>query len=122
MAKRKLAVLLLGLIAVVLLVAPVAWAAEPAAEAASAAVSDAKMNYFIVAAFSCAFGIAIAAFGGAFGQSRGLASALEGIARNPGASGKIQVAMIIGLALIESLVIYALVVVLIILFANPFGL
>jgi F-type H+-transporting ATPase subunit c len=47
-----------------------------------------------------------------------LANAVEGIARNPGASGKIQVAMIIGLALIESLVIYALVVVLIILFVK----
>jgi F-type H+-transporting ATPase subunit c len=37
-------------------------------------------------------------------------SALEGIARNPSASGKIFTPMIIGLALIESLVIYALVI------------
>ena len=46
---------------------------------------------------------------------------LEGIARNPGASGSITTAMIIGLALIESLVIYVLVVCLILLIVNPFG-
>ncbi|HWP35106.1 MAG TPA: ATP synthase F0 subunit C [Thermodesulfobacteriota bacterium] len=55
-------------------------------------------------------GIGIAALGGALGQGRAVASALDGIARNPGASGKIQTPMIIGLALIESLVIYALVI------------
>ncbi|HCC69236.1 MAG TPA: ATP synthase F0 subunit C, partial [Nitrospiraceae bacterium] len=51
----------------------------------------------------------------------GVSKACEGIARNPGASGKIMTTLIIGLALIESLAIYTLVVVLIILFANPFG-
>jgi F-type H+-transporting ATPase subunit c len=56
------------------------------------------------------FGIAIAAFGGALGQGKAAAAALEGIARNPGAAGKIQIPMIIGLALIESLVIYAFVI------------
>jgi len=54
--------------------------------------------------------IAIAACGGAIGQGRAAAAALEGIARNPGASGKLFVPMILGLALIESLVIYALVI------------
>ena len=49
-------------------------------------------------------------FGGALGQGKGVAAALDGIARNPGASGKIFAPMIIGLALIESLVIYAFVV------------
>ncbi|MBF8250718.1 MAG: ATP synthase F0 subcomplex C subunit, partial [Deltaproteobacteria bacterium] len=41
---------------------------------------------------------------------RATAAGLEGIARNPGASGKIMTPMIIGLAMIESLVIYALVI------------
>jgi F-type H+-transporting ATPase subunit c len=54
--------------------------------------------------------IAIAAFGGGLGQGRAAAAALEGIARNPGASGKIFTPMILGLALIESLVIYALII------------
>ncbi len=63
-----------------------------------------------VLAISAGLAIAIAAFGGALGQSRAAAAALEGIARNPGASGKVQTPMIIALALIESLVIYALVI------------
>lgn len=54
--------------------------------------------------------IGLAAFGGGMGQGRAAASALEGIARNPQASGKIFTPMIIGLALIESLVIYALLI------------
>jgi F-type H+-transporting ATPase subunit c len=54
--------------------------------------------------------IGIAAFGGAIAQGKTAAAALEGIGRNPGASGSMFVPMIIGLALIESLVIYALVV------------
>ena len=54
--------------------------------------------------------IGIAAFGGSLGQGRAAAAALEGIARNPNASGKIFTPFILGLALIESLVIYALVI------------
>jgi len=55
-------------------------------------------------------GMSIAAFGGALGQGRAAAAALEGIARNPGASDKLFTPMILGLALIESLVIYSLVI------------
>jgi F-type H+-transporting ATPase subunit c len=62
------------------------------------------------------FGVPIAAIGGALGQGKAAGSALEGIARQPEAAGKIQTAMIIGLALIESLVIYALLISLILLF------
>jgi F-type H+-transporting ATPase subunit c len=53
-----------------------------------------------------AIGIGIAALGGAFGQSRAAAAALEGIARNPNASDKVFVPMILGLAFIESLVLF----------------
>ncbi|HOV90558.1 MAG TPA: ATP synthase F0 subunit C [Syntrophorhabdaceae bacterium] len=67
-------------------------------------------------ALAAGFGVAIAAFGGALGQGKGIASALDGIARNPGASGKIVTPMIIGLAMIESLVIYSLVVSLLLIF------
>ena len=56
-------------------------------------------------------GFAIAVLGGALGQSRIGAAACEGAARNPGAAGKIQTMMILGLALIESLVLFALLVV-----------
>ena len=58
---------------------------------------------------SAAFVLGIAAAAGAMGQSRAIAAACEGIARNPSAAPAIRLAMIIGLALIESLVIYALV-------------
>lgn len=61
-------------------------------------------------AIAAAFLLGIAAAAGAIGQSRAIAASVEGIARNPGAAGAIRLAMLIGLALIESLVIYALVI------------
>jgi F-type H+-transporting ATPase subunit c len=65
---------------------------------------------FAIPAFAAAFAISVAAFGGAIAQGRAAAAALEGIARNPGASKDIFLPMIISLALIESLVIYALLI------------
>ncbi len=62
------------------------------------------------AALAAGLAIGIAALGGAIGQGMGLAAAVGGIARNPGASGKVLTPMLIGLAMIESLVIYALVI------------
>jgi F-type H+-transporting ATPase subunit c len=59
---------------------------------------------------AAAFVLGLAAAAGAIGQSRAIVAACEGIARNPGAAGPIRLAMIIGLALIESLVIYALLI------------
>lgn len=63
-----------------------------------------------IMAIAAALAIGLAAFGGAMGQGKAAAAALEGISRNPAASGKILTPMIIGLALIESLVIYALLI------------
>jgi F0F1-type ATP synthase, subunit c/Archaeal/vacuolar-type H+-ATPase, subunit K len=59
---------------------------------------------------AAAFVLGLAAAAGAIGQSRAIVAACDGIARNPGAAGPIRLAMIIGLALIESLVIYALLI------------
>jgi F-type H+-transporting ATPase subunit c len=70
--------------------------------------SSGLMGFGIALATGLAIGIA--ALGGAIGQGNAVRGAMEGIARNPGASGKILVQLIIGLALIESLVIYALVI------------
>jgi F-type H+-transporting ATPase subunit c len=61
-------------------------------------------------ALAAGLAIGLAALGGSIGQGRAAGSALEGIARNPGAAGQIQGPMILGLALIESLVIYALII------------
>ncbi len=75
-----------------------------ASEAAASAVDATGVAY------AAAGAIAIAAFGGAIGQSMGIKSALDSIGRNPSAASKITTPMIIGLAMIESLVIYALVI------------
>jgi F-type H+-transporting ATPase subunit c len=66
-------------------------------------------NYLGLLALATGLGLPIAVVGAALGQGRAIAAALEGMARQPEASGTIQTAMIIGLALIESLAIYALV-------------
>ena len=67
------------------------------------------------------FALAIAAAFGALGQGKAVSAAVEGIARNPSAAGDIRGAMILGLVLIESLVIYVLLVALILFFVYPFG-
>lgn len=56
------------------------------------------------------FGLAIAAFGGALGQARAVAAAMEGIARNPGARAQMFIPLILGLVFMESLVLYMFVV------------
>ena len=61
-------------------------------------------------AIAAAIAISLSVLGGALAQGKTAAAALEGIARNPAASGKILIPMILGLALIESLVIYALII------------
>lgn len=77
-------------------------------------------TFFVVSVLTGGFAMAIASGAAAIGQSRAIASAMEAIGRQPAAAPQIQVAMIIGLALIESLAIYVLLVALIIFFANPF--
>ena len=57
-----------------------------------------------------ALAIGLAAMGGALGQGKLVAAALTGIARNPGAAGQIQTPMILGVAFVESLVIFALLI------------
>ena len=84
--------------------------AAPAMFAQETAPANNPVRWDVVAAIAA---LGIAASAGAIGQSRAIVSACEGIARNPGAAGVIRTVMIIGLALIESLVIYALVVALI---------
>ena len=73
---------------------------------------------FGLAAAGIALGIGVAAAGGACGQGAAVRGACEGTARNPEASGKISQSLILGLAFIESLVIYALLVALILLFVK----
>ncbi len=60
---------------------------------------------------SAAFGMAIASGLCGLAQGKAVASAVEGMARNPGAAKVIQLAMLIGLAFIESLALYTLLIV-----------
>jgi F-type H+-transporting ATPase subunit c len=78
--------------------------AQDNAQAAGAA------GHLDLAGMGAGLGLGLAALGGALGQGKTAASALEGIARNPAAADKVFTPMIIGLALIESLVLYAFVV------------
>lgn len=106
--KKIIAVILMALTLICLLV-PFAMAEEAAKEEApkAAAAGDSTKS---MAALAAALAIGIAAFGTGIGQGLGLSKACEGAARNPGAAGKIQLLLIIGLAMIESLAIYALLV------------
>lgn len=100
---RNLNKLFFVIVAVLMAAVPVL---AQAPEAATAGDGGAGLK-----AIAAGIGFAIAVFGGALGQSRIGAAACEGAARNPGASAKIQTMMILGLALIESLVLFALVIV-----------
>lgn len=113
--RKKFSIVLLALLMVVLL-APVVFAQE----AAATTPDTAKLHYYALTAIACGIGVGLAALGTGIGQGHGLQGACDGVARNPGASGKITTTLIIGLAMIESLCIYALVVALILLFVNPF--
>ena len=99
--KIRKVLVFLGVLVTSLLTAAIAFAEEEAASGGD----DGSMKYM-----AAAFAIGVAAFGGALGQARAAAAALEGIARNPQAGGRIFTSMILSLALIESLVIYALVI------------
>lgn len=95
--------LMMSTFLVVMGVSAIAFAQDVSVEAAKAGAS----GWIGLAA---GLGIGLAAFGGALGQGRATATALDGIARNPGASDKLFTPMLLGLALIESLVIYALII------------
>jgi len=88
-----------------------------AAEGAASAAGGGWIGPFAVIA--AGLGMAIAAGLCGLGQGRAVASAVDAMARQPGAAARIQTAMIIGLALIESLAIYVLVVAMILLFVQP---
>jgi len=93
------------------LLATVAFAAE--AGGGTAAIAQ----YTVLAA---GLAIGLGAIGSGIGMGTAIGGACEGTSRNPEAGGRILTTMIIGLAMIESLTIYALVIALILLFGNPY--
>ena len=106
---------LVGIFAAVMVIgsASMAFAAE------DAAVKAAGLWVFFGIAIACGLGIGMAALGTGIGMGNAINGALQGTARNPEAGGKIMTTMIIGLALIESLCIYALVICFILVFKIP---
>ena len=70
---------------------------------------------------SIALAVGLAAIGPGIGQGSASQGAVEGIARQPEAEGKIRGTLLLSLAFMESLTIYGLVVALVLLFANPFA-
>lgn len=111
---RKSGIVFLGCMSVLFLAMP-AFAEEVSAAHLS------MFNHYMYVAFAGALGLGFAALGCGIGQGLAIQGTTTGIARNPGAGGRLLTVMMIGLAMIESLTIYMLVVALIILYANPFG-
>lgn len=111
---RKIAVSLLSLL-VLTVAANQAWAAETDNQ-----LSDSAFFFSVIAA-SCAFGMSIASAVCGIAQSKAIARAMDSIARQPAAYKDIQTLLIIGLALIESLALYTLVIALILIYAAPFS-
>jgi F-type H+-transporting ATPase subunit c len=82
---------------------------------------SASTIFQIVVMAAAALTVAIGSIGPALGQGRAVDSALDAMARQPDASDRISRTLFVGLAMIESLAIYCLVIALILLFANPFS-
>ena len=99
--KQMTAFVLMGLF--VLILSGVAAAAEAAGGSSASMVTG-------IIALGAGLGIAVAAFGCALGQGRVGAAAMESIGRNPNSADKIFTPLILSLALIEALGIYALII------------
>lgn len=95
-------ILFLSLVFTLLLALPVLAAEEPTEAPASGGV--------LWGVIGAAFAIGVVGWGGAIGQGKAISSACEGMARNPGAAGPIRITLLLGLAFIESIVIYALLI------------
>ncbi|MBN1612999.1 MAG: ATP synthase F0 subunit C [Deltaproteobacteria bacterium] len=100
-----------------LLSSSIAFAAEAAAPAGSVDYTKA----IVIGCSLIAVGIAMGfgTIGTGVGMGHGLSGATNAVGRNPEAQGKILLTMMVGLAMIESLAIYALVIALVVLYANP---
>lgn len=100
----------------VLVLASLATASEAAP---AAAVDYTKAIVLGCSLLAAGFAIAFGSLGTGLGMGNGLNGALNSVGRNPEAQGKILITMMVGLAMIESLAIYALVISLVLLYANP---
>ncbi|HHO75673.1 MAG TPA: ATP synthase F0 subunit C [Deltaproteobacteria bacterium] len=79
-----------------------------------------KVLFSIGAMIAAGFAIGLGCIGAGAGIGHAAAGASEAVGRNPGAQGKIMMTMMVGMAMAESIAIYALVVSLILLYVNPY--
>ena len=78
------------------------------------------MSIEMISILGAVVAVAFGAIGPALGEGRAVAAAMDAIARQPEAAGTISRTLFVGLAMIETMAIYCLVVALLVLFANPF--
>ncbi|HVC19987.1 MAG TPA: ATP synthase F0 subunit C [Vicinamibacterales bacterium] len=95
--------------------------AQEAAGAAAGAAAAGHAELIKWSIIAAGFPLGLAAAFGAIGQGMSISGAVQSIARNPSAAGEIRGNLILGLVLIESLVIYVLLISLILFFVHPFG-
>ncbi len=107
--------------AVILLQAGVALAETASAAAGAGQANPASVSYFVWTVIVAGLGLAVTAAVCGVAQAFAIVRSVEGIARQPEATSKIQLGMMIGLAFIESLVLYVLFIAIILLFVNPFA-
>ena len=74
----------------------------------------------IVSILAAALAVSFGAIGPALAEGRAVAAAMDAIARQPEAAGTLSRTLFVGLAMIETMAIYTLVIALLVLFANPF--
>ena len=83
-------------------------------------MSDPKNLIELVSILAAAIAVSFGAIGPALAEGRAVAAAMDAIARQPEAAGTLSRTLFVGLAMIETMAIYCLVVALLLLFANPF--
>jgi F-type H+-transporting ATPase subunit c len=115
---RRAGAIAIGMWLVLAAVAPLAAQGETTAKPAG---GGGGLDMVVASILTAGFALGIAAGLGAIGQGKAIGSAAEAIARNPSASGEIRGVLILGLVLIESLVIYVLLISLILFFLKPFA-
>jgi len=91
-----------------------------AAEALPAGESYTKVLFAVGAMIAAGFAIGVGAVGAGLGIGTAASGACAAVGRNPGVQGKIMMTMLVGMAMAESIAIYALVVSLVLLYANPY--
>ena len=119
--KKSMIYVLLAMV-LVIVTAGFALASQEVAKAAAAGTGTVDYTKAIIVGISlfvAGLAIAFGTLGTGLGMGNGLNGATNAVGRNPEAQGKILLTMMVGLAMIESLAIYALVIALIVLYANP---